>query len=173
MNDLPRTPEGRLIRRARELAIPKLSIRAAAARIGMSPEQWGYAERGYLPSRGGAGEREFRPPAPTLARMGTALGLTPEQLAAAGRADAADALREMTGTPDPGQDPEKQAVVHAVRTLYPGDDMAELIMTQWDKPLEVRQRELDKWRAAPNAQQALDFLRNNLRNEPDTVPSIW
>lgn len=103
MTDLPRTPEGRLIRRVREQAIPKLTIRAAAARIGMSPEQWGYAERGYVPRRGDTPERDFHPPAATLASMASGLGISPERLESEGeRPDAAEILREiLRGEPTP------------------------------------------------------------------------
>ncbi len=98
-DDLPSTPEGRLIRRARERAIPKLTIRAAAAKIGMSAEQWGYAERGYIPSRGGSPPREFHPPAATLARMASAMSVTPGELESPGeRPDAAEILREILRT---------------------------------------------------------------------------
>ena len=96
-DDLPRpTPEGQLIRRVRDLAIPKLSIRAAAARIGMSAEQWGYVERGYFPGRSGNPPRPFSPPAATLAKMAHALRITPGRLEAEGqRPDAAEVLREI------------------------------------------------------------------------------
>jgi hypothetical protein len=91
----PPTPEGDLIRRARQWAIPKLTIRAAAARIGMSPEQWGNVERGYRPSRTSA-DRQFSAPAATVAKMAKAVGVTPEQLEAEGkRPDAAAILREI------------------------------------------------------------------------------
>jgi transcriptional regulator with XRE-family HTH domain len=57
---------------------------------------------------------------------------------------------------DPGEDDgERRAIIAGVRSLYPGDTVAEAIMTQWGKPLDVRQRELDKWRATPGEQRAL------------------
>lgn len=88
---LPSTPEGRLLRRAREKAVPKISMLAAAKKAGISQEAWGYAERGYTPARGGNPPREFHPPAGTLARMFDALGtVTPEQVSGeGGRPDAA------------------------------------------------------------------------------------
>jgi hypothetical protein len=90
------TPEGKLIRRVREVAIPKLSIRVAADRIGMSAENWGYVERGYRPSRNGEPAQPLTPIAGTLARMAHALGISPERLADEGqRPDAAAMLREM------------------------------------------------------------------------------
>jgi hypothetical protein len=101
-DDLPSTPEGRLIRRTRETAIPKLTIRSAAARIGMSPEQWGYAERGHTPGRGGNPAREFHPPAPTLARMAQSLTIPPKRLESEGeRPDAAEILREILRSDGP------------------------------------------------------------------------
>lgn len=59
-----------------------------------------------------------------------------------------------------GESGDRRAVIAGVRALYPGDTVAEAIMTQWGKPLEVRQRELDKWRATPGQQQALHPARN-------------
>jgi transcriptional regulator with XRE-family HTH domain len=97
VDDLPSpTPEGQLIRRVRGLTIPKLSVRNAAARIGMSAEQWGYVERGYLPSRGSKPPQPFSPPAATLARMAYALEIAPKHLESEGqRPDAAEILREI------------------------------------------------------------------------------
>lgn len=96
MNDLPApTAEGKLIRQARELAIPKLSIRAAAARIGMSPEQWGNIERGYRYTKQDDPHHPLSAPATTIAKMANAVGVTSEQLTGAGRDDAARALEEI------------------------------------------------------------------------------
>ena len=113
MNDLPApTAEGRLIRQARELAVPRLSIRAAAARISMSPEQWGNIERGYRYTRPNDPPRPFKhPPATTIAKMASAVGISPDQLESEGqRPDAAEILREIisqqgdsrTAPPEPG-----------------------------------------------------------------------
>src|SRR5258708_6397918 len=90
------TPEGQLIRQVRDLSIPRLSIRAAAKRIGLSAEQWGYVERGYRPAGAGQPPRRFSPPAATLAKMAHALRITPERLESEGqRPDAAAILREI------------------------------------------------------------------------------
>ena len=90
------TPEGRLIRHVRNLSIPKLTIPAAAARIGLSAEQWGYIERSYYPARDGNPPRPFSPPAATLAKMAYALRIAPERLESEGqRPDAAEILREI------------------------------------------------------------------------------
>ena len=92
-DNLPSTPEGDLIRRAREVAIPKLSIRAAAKRIGMSPDHWGYVERGYRYTTQGEAPRPFSAPAATVAKMAHAVGITSDELADDGqRLDAADIL---------------------------------------------------------------------------------
>ena len=92
-DNLPSTPEGDLIRRAREVAIPKLSIRAAAKRIGMSPDHWGYVERGYRYTTQGEAPRPFSAPAATVAKMAHAVGITSDELAEDGqRLDAADIL---------------------------------------------------------------------------------
>lgn len=72
-----------------------------------------------------------------------------------------------TGAPS-GESADRRAVIAGVRALYPGDTVAEAIMTQWGKPLEVRQRELDKWRATPGEQRAL----HSPRNEPGTITPI-
>lgn len=53
--------------------------------------------------------------------------------------------------PAAGEDAERQAVIDGVRALYPGDRVAESIMTQWHKSLEQRQRELDAVRRATAA----------------------
>lgn len=97
MNDLPApTTEGELIRQARDLAIPRLSIRAAAARVGLSPEHWGNIERGYRYTKPGDPPRPFSAPAATLAKMAHALRITPERLESEGqRPDAAEMLREI------------------------------------------------------------------------------
>ncbi len=89
MTTHPATPEGSLLREVRLNA--GRTVKQAAAAIGMSLKQWGEAERGI------SGGREFRPPARTLAFMAGSLGITPEQLTAAGRADAAEILGTMPG----------------------------------------------------------------------------
>lgn len=127
-DDLPRpTPEGELIRRVRNLSIPKLSIPAAAARIGLSAEQWGYVERGYYPARDGNPPRPFSPPAATLAKMAGALRISPDRLESEGqRPDAAKILREiLCGEPQPaakdGGEPDLSLI--AKRTGRPASDI--------------------------------------------------
>jgi transcriptional regulator with XRE-family HTH domain len=88
-------PEACLIRRTREAAVPPLSRRQAAARAGISPSQWSDVERGS--KRAGPGiVIPVQATAKTLAKMAAAVGATADQLAAAGRDDAADQLRSAT-----------------------------------------------------------------------------
>jgi hypothetical protein len=95
--DLPRTPEGDLIRRARDRAIPKLSIRTAAARIGISPEHWGNIERGYKSFGANEEPRRLDTSPALIAKMARAVGVSPELLETeGGRPDAAAELREIT-----------------------------------------------------------------------------
>lgn len=147
----PRTPEGKLIRRARS----RLSIPAAAARIGISTMHWGNIERGWRST--GSGKQEAVTGTPTMiALMARAVGLTPDELAAQGeRPDAAAELAALAGVPEPpSADASQGAIIAGVRALYPGDQVAEAIMTQWDKPLEQRQRELGRWRGSADAARA-------------------
>jgi len=160
-DDLLPTPEGQLVRRVREMAVPRLSIRAAAASIGMSPEQWGYAERGYTPGRGGKPPRRFRPPTATLARMAHAVGVTPERLEhEGGRPDAADILHDMlrsepqqSGSPAPPERPSEGEILLGVDKAFLA--AAEAILAQRSKPAHTRLRELrGLLREWPDAEEA-------------------
>lgn len=95
-DELPRTPEGDLIRRARERAVPKLSIRAASARIGISPEHWGNIERGYRSVGADEPPRRLDTSPALIAKMAIAVGLTAGQIENEGqRPDAAKEMREI------------------------------------------------------------------------------
>jgi len=86
--------EAALIRQRREAANPKMSRRQAAARAGISPSQWSDVERG----RKKAGSGVVVPvlaTAETLARMARVVGASADDLAAAGRDDAASCLRSL------------------------------------------------------------------------------
>jgi hypothetical protein len=119
-------PEGRLISEA--LKRSGRSARGAAATAGISDTRWRHIVSGYQP----AGAGNYIPvsaPAETLARMAQAVGVTPDQLADAGRGDAAGELLNLrhatpaasspvgTGS-DPGDlaslSPEEIEVVKAV-----------------------------------------------------------
>ena len=108
--DLSSPPEGQLIRSARERAIPKLSIPAAAARIGISPEHWGNIERGYKSA--GAGREPTRVDASPelLAKMAAVAGVMPAHLAGAGREDAARVLEEILRRDSRPAPPERPPV---------------------------------------------------------------
>ena len=90
----PDTPasghDGELIRRAREKMVPKMSIRRAAALTRDDPGNWGHVERGYQDLGGDRGRRDVtHPPAVTLARMSSVVGITPAEWEARGREDVA------------------------------------------------------------------------------------
>ena len=103
MTTQPATPEGHLLREARTAA--GLTVREAAAAIGMSLKQWGETERGLS---GGNPS-----PARTIAFMAGSLGITPDQLNAVGRADAAKILGAGLG-PAPAESPGTTADIDAL-----------------------------------------------------------
>jgi hypothetical protein len=93
-------PEGRLI--ADALTLSGLSIRQASKRAGISYGRWRQIATGYQNVSHGSFAR-VRAPALTLARMASAVSVTPERLEEAGRGDAAEALREILGRDEPEQ----------------------------------------------------------------------
>ena len=86
-------PEAELIKSRREAALPPLSRRQAAAKAGISPSQRGDVERGWKNAGSGV-IVPVQTSAATLARMATAIGASADELATAGRADAARELRD-------------------------------------------------------------------------------
>jgi transcriptional regulator with XRE-family HTH domain len=87
----PAPPEGALIKAAR--AVSGFSQREAARRAGISESRWRQIVAGFQ-SVGGK-KVAFRSPDETVARMASVVGVTPEQLEAVGRAEAAAALRDI------------------------------------------------------------------------------
>jgi transcriptional regulator with XRE-family HTH domain len=88
----PAPPEAELLYRARSgLGI---SIREAARRASISENRWRQVEAGYQVVRAGI-RVPARATAATLARMALAVTVTPSQLTAAGREDAAAILEEI------------------------------------------------------------------------------
>jgi transcriptional regulator with XRE-family HTH domain len=85
-------PEGELIKAA--LAASGLSQRKAAKRAGISDTRWRQIVAGYQSVDGKPAT--FRSNDTTLARMAHAVGVRPEELAAAGRPGAAEVLREIS-----------------------------------------------------------------------------
>lgn len=97
MTDRPeQRPEGRLIGVA--LKRSRLSGRRAAELAGMSEGRWRQIVSGYISISKGV-YAPVEGPAETVAKMAKVVGVTPEQLKEAGRADAAEELRELTTTP--------------------------------------------------------------------------
>jgi hypothetical protein len=87
------TPEGQLIADALAKSRPKLALREAARRAGISEARWRQIAAGYVMVSGEPSV--FSAPAETLARMARTVGVTSAQLREAGRADAADALQDL------------------------------------------------------------------------------
>lgn len=85
-------PEAQLIEQKRNQP-PRMSIRQAAARAGISETRWRQIESGARIFRGN--RYPERAPAGTLASMARVVGVTPGELANAGRQDAADELAVM------------------------------------------------------------------------------
>jgi transcriptional regulator with XRE-family HTH domain len=86
--------EAELIRQRREAASPAMSRRQAAAKAGISPSQWSDVERGHKMGGGGV-IVPVQATAETLARMARVVSASADDLAAAGREDAADQLRTL------------------------------------------------------------------------------
>lgn len=102
MNQRPAPPpEGRLIAEAADRL--DLSIREAARRAGLSYGRWRQITAGY--QNVSPGEYAIvRAPAKTIAKMARVVGVTSGQLAAVGRADAAEVLEETPRREEPALD---------------------------------------------------------------------
>ena len=121
-------PEARLLKLAR-LRRNHTSIAEAAAMAGVSVSLWRQVETGY--STPAAGVRVPKvAPADTLAVMSRPLGITPAELAKAGREDAAVILAELT-QPEPAAPAPGPAVPD-------DDDMTHNIMVAAGRPEERR-----------------------------------
>jgi transcriptional regulator with XRE-family HTH domain len=88
-------PEAKLIASARQALVPRVSMRQAAERAGISPTRWRQLEAGVIRVRG----KDYPEvaPAETLARMALAVGVSPSSLVAAGRGDAAAITAVLAG----------------------------------------------------------------------------
>ena len=96
-------PEAVLIREHRLAMVPHLSLREAARRAGISSPWWRVLETGVRRVK----QQDFPESAnpETLARMAQVVGVTPAQLAEAGRPDAAAILEKLLAAPpDPVSD---------------------------------------------------------------------
>jgi len=92
-------PEGALIEAARKRRQPRMSGRQAAEKAGISESRWRHIIKGYSTPKAGV-YVEVIAPADTLARMGFAVGLTPDELRKADREDAAEFLEQTLGIGD-------------------------------------------------------------------------
>lgn len=134
-------PEGALIQNAMKKRFKPLTARLVAPKAGIGEARWRQIVNGYTSPASGV-YMEVIAPAATLARMAHVVGVTPEQLEEAGRADAADLLRTL---------PDEQVVDEA-----PADLMSELtrIMNNPDKPQYLRdwaRTLIDQYRALRQA----------------------
>jgi transcriptional regulator with XRE-family HTH domain len=86
--------EAELIRQRREAAVPDMSRRQAAVKAGISASQWSDVERGHKKAGSGVTVPVKATPE-TLAKMAQVAGVSADDLAAAGRADAAAELRAL------------------------------------------------------------------------------
>lgn len=84
-------PEGRLIADALARRVPRMSQREAARRSELSETRWRQIIAGYQQLADGV-RAPVVAPAETLARMAAAVGVSVEDLADAGRQDAAEAM---------------------------------------------------------------------------------
>lgn len=99
MTDRPeQLPEGRLIALAQKRS--RLSGRKSAEMADMSEGHWRAIVSGSRSISAGIWV-PVRAPAETLARMAQVVGVTPEQLERANRADAAEELRLLLAKPEP------------------------------------------------------------------------
>jgi transcriptional regulator with XRE-family HTH domain len=107
----PAPPEGELIKAALKAA--DLSQREAARRADISETRWRQIVSGYQAV--GGKKVAFRSPDDTLARMAHVSGVTPEQLEAVDRPEAAAALRTLRA---------QQRDAEAAAALLPADSRA-------------------------------------------------
>jgi hypothetical protein len=96
------TPEGCLIEGAASAS--GLSVKKLAANAGISDTRWRHIVRGCQPAAGG-GMTPVVGPAPTLARMAFAVGVSADELAETGRTDAAALLERIEAQGEGGAVP--------------------------------------------------------------------
>lgn len=120
MPDTPeQRPEGALLQEA--LKRKRISVREAAGRASISEGRWRQIVLGYQAAS--RGQRvEVIAPASTLAKMAWAVNVTPDELVAAGRSDAAEALREM-GDADERDD----AIIRVMKSSIPDERKKQLV----------------------------------------------
>lgn len=126
----PQRPEGKLIEDA--VKADGRSVRSLAARAGMSDARWRQIVKGNQ-SMGNGHFNEVIAPALTLARMALVLGVIPEALESANRADAAGMLRRLLAEAQqggaqspPGASGATPAIKHAdeIDLIYASQSMS-------------------------------------------------
>lgn len=93
-----------------------LSQRQAAIQAGMSENHWRAIVKGYRTVSAGV-YAPVRAPAETIARMARVVGVTPQQLEKAGRADAAEELRNLPAEDEPEREPTMAEVLAQLAAL--------------------------------------------------------
>jgi hypothetical protein len=119
-------PEGVLIESARRDA--ELSVRESARRAGISEGWWRQVVKGSQSVPGGAYVPVRGVPAKTIAKMATAVGLSPERMEAEGRRP--DAAAQMRLQPAPAAQPSAGAPLTVADLLGPGSIEGELARLQ-------------------------------------------
>jgi transcriptional regulator with XRE-family HTH domain len=123
MTDRPEPPPwGTLI--ADSLRSSGISAREAARRAGISEGRWRQISSGYQVVSPGAYAR-VRGPAATLAKMAAVAGVTPAELRASGRHDAAEALVRQQAAQAQLQQQEAEAVLRKQEDRLPREEMLE------------------------------------------------
>lgn len=153
-------PEGRLLHLARNGTPPRgLSMRAAAKLAGVSETHWRNVESGKE-SKAGM-QIPVRAAADTLARMARVVGLTPERLTQAGRADAAEILDEIIRREhEPASRREHQ------EPAAPPD----IVRDNWDDP--VVQAVWTRKRIAPKAREGMIAWYVAERDAAESQPAL-
>lgn len=149
-DDLLRTPEGELIRRARNRLIPKLSIPAAATQIGISAEHWGNIERGHKSQRAGEPPRRVGADALLLAKMAAAVGVTADLMETEGqRPDVAEEMRRGVPAapvrtrvnPSMVRTPDLIPIIHEIaEELAAGEESSPSERAIWDSGMSAEEK---------------------------------
>lgn len=122
-----------LIRQLREDHVPRLSVRAAAKRAGISDTHWRNIERGHQQLKDTT--VEVRPNDETLAKMALAVGARPDQLdAIEGRQHAAEVLRRLLRDRVRGESDLGAIGAHALDASEAGDDgLVSMLVSMLDR----------------------------------------
>ena len=100
-DDQPSTAEGKLLRARRDML--GLTAQQASEGTAIGRSGWGDIERGRTRAAKGKPPEEWHAPASDVAIMAIRLGVRPDELRQAGRADAAEIVERETAKPSPAQ----------------------------------------------------------------------